>query len=55
MERVGLKSSARFVCRVAKRARHLPLVDARITGHRDPKVLMKYARLRGSDLAEALW
>ncbi|NIE83766.1 MULTISPECIES: site-specific integrase [unclassified Burkholderia] len=28
---------------------------AKITGHRDPKVLMRYANLRGSDLAERLW
>ncbi|UXZ83494.1 site-specific integrase [Burkholderia multivorans] len=28
---------------------------AKITGHSDPKVLMWYANLRGSDLAERLW
>lgn len=28
---------------------------AKITGHTDPKVLMRYANLRGSDLAERLW
>ncbi|POS05297.1 site-specific integrase [Burkholderia gladioli] len=28
---------------------------AKITGHSDPKVLMRYANLRGSDLAARLW
>ncbi|KWZ34742.1 site-specific integrase [Burkholderia anthina] len=28
---------------------------AKITGHTDPKVLMRYANLRGSDLAQRLW
>lgn len=28
---------------------------ARITGHRDPRMLLRYASLRGSDLAQALW
>ncbi|UOB56545.1 site-specific integrase [Burkholderia pyrrocinia] len=28
---------------------------AKITGHSDPKVLMRYANLRGSDLATRLW
>lgn len=28
---------------------------AKITGHTDPKILMRYANLRGSDLAERLW
>ncbi|KVF06046.1 integrase [Burkholderia vietnamiensis] len=28
---------------------------AKITGHTDPKVLMRYANLRGSDLAGRLW
>ena len=28
---------------------------AKITGHKDPKVLMRYANLRGSDLAGKLW
>ncbi|WP_043887040.1 site-specific integrase [Burkholderia cenocepacia] len=28
---------------------------AKITGHTDPKVLMRYANLRGSDLAARLW
>lgn len=28
---------------------------AKITGHTDPKVLMRYANLRGSDLATRLW
>lgn len=28
---------------------------AKITGHTDPKVLMRYANLRGSDLADRLW
>ncbi|HEF4742686.1 TPA: site-specific integrase [Burkholderia multivorans] len=28
---------------------------AKITGHTNPKVLMRYANLRGSDLAERLW
>ncbi|WP_244133330.1 site-specific integrase [Burkholderia gladioli] len=28
---------------------------AKITGHADPKVLLRYANLRGSDLAERLW
>ena len=27
----------------------------RITGHKDPKVFMRYVSLRGSDLAERLW
>lgn len=28
---------------------------ARITGHRDPRMLKRYANLRGSDLAEQMW
>ena len=28
---------------------------AKITGHTNPKVLMRYANLRGSDLALRLW
>lgn len=28
---------------------------AKITGHRDPKMVMRYANLRASDLADALW
>jgi integrase len=28
---------------------------AKITGHSDPKVLMRYANIRGSDLASRLW
>ena len=28
---------------------------AKITGHRDPRMLMRYLKLRGSDLAEQLW
>lgn len=46
---------AEATCRLFERTRLSDMQIARITGHRDPKVLMKYARLRGSDLAEALW
>jgi len=28
---------------------------AKITGHKDPRILMRYANLRGSDLADQLW
>lgn len=28
---------------------------AKITGHRDPRMLMRYSNLRGSDLADELW
>ena len=28
---------------------------AKITGHKDPKILMRYANLRGSELADQLW
>lgn len=46
---------AEATCRLFERTRLSDLQIARITGHRDPRVLMKYARLRGSDLADALW
>lgn len=43
------------VCRLYERTRLSDVQIAKITGHRDPRMLMRYANLRGSDLAEALW
>lgn len=42
-------------CRLYERTTLSDVQIANITGHRDPRVLKRYANLRGSDLAEALW
>jgi integrase len=42
-------------CRLYERTTLSDLQIAKITGHKDPRMLMRYANLRGSDLAEKLW
>lgn len=42
-------------CRIYERTQLSDLQISLITGHKDPKVLRRYANLRGSTLAEALW
>lgn len=42
-------------CRLYERTSLTDVEIARITGHRDPRQLKRYANLRGSDLAERLW
>ena len=42
-------------CRLYERTTLSDLQIAKITGHKDPRMLMRYANLRGSDLAERLW
>lgn len=42
-------------CRFFERTTLSDLQISRITGHRDPRMLRRYANLRGSDLAEKLW
>lgn len=44
-----------FICRLYERTKLTDVQIARITGHRDPKQLKRYASLRGSDLAPHLW
>jgi len=44
-----------FICRLYERTHLTDVQIARITGHRDPKQLRRYASLRGSDLAPHLW
>jgi integrase len=44
-----------FICRLYERTKLSDVQIARITGHRDPKQLRRYASLRGSDLAPHLW
>ena len=42
-------------CRLFERTTLSDTLIARITGHRDPRMLKWYASLRGSDLASQLW
>jgi len=42
-------------CRLYERTKLSDLQIAKITGHKDLRMLMRYANLRGSDLAESLW
>ena len=42
-------------CRFFERTTLSDLQIATITGHKDPRILKRYANLRGSDLAERLW
>lgn len=44
-----------FICRVYERTKLTDVQIAKITGHRDPRQLKRYASLRGSDLAQHLW
>lgn len=41
--------------RIFERTTLDPISISRITGHRDPRQLRRYANLRGSDLADRLW
>lgn len=41
--------------RLFERTRLTDTEIAKITGHKDPRVLMRYANLRGSSLADKLW
>ncbi len=41
--------------RLFERTKLSDLKIAKITGHRDPRMLMRYSNLRGSDLANDLW
>ncbi len=42
-------------CRLFERTALSDTLIAKITGHRDPRMLKRYASLRGSDLASQLW
>ncbi|MFK7089305.1 site-specific integrase [Chromobacterium violaceum] len=42
-------------CRFFLKTKLSDLQIAKITGHRDPKMLARYANLRGSELADQLW
>jgi integrase len=42
-------------CRLYERTTLSDLQIAKITGHKDPRMLMRYANLRASDLAQKLW
>lgn len=42
-------------CRLYERTTLSDVLIARITGHEDPRMLKRYASLRGSDLAAHLW
>lgn len=42
-------------CRLYERTSLSDVLIAKITGHRDPRMLRRYASLRGSDLAAHLW
>lgn len=42
-------------CRLFERTKLQPIMIAKITGHRDSRLLQRYLSLRGSDLAEHLW
>jgi integrase len=42
-------------CRLYERTTLSDVLIAKITGHRDPRMLRRYASLRGSDLAMHLW
>ncbi len=41
--------------RFFERTKLSDLQIAKITGHKDPRMLSRYANLRGSDLANQLW
>lgn len=41
--------------RIFERTTLDPISISRITGHKDPRMLRRYANLRGSDLADKLW
>ena len=41
--------------RLFERTKMSDLKIAKITGHRDPRMLMRYANLRGSQLADEMW
>ncbi|SER37611.1 MULTISPECIES: site-specific integrase [Pseudomonas] len=43
------------VCRLFERTTMDAVLISRITGHRDPRLLARYASLRGSDLARYIW
>ncbi len=43
------------VCRLVLKTDLNPTEIARITGHRDPRMLRRYMSLRGSELAKRLW
>jgi integrase len=43
------------ICRFYERTTLTDVQIARITGHKDPRMLKRYASLRGSDLAPKLW
>lgn len=42
-------------CRLFERTKLSDARIAKITGHRDPRMLLRYANLRGQDLAAELW
>lgn len=42
-------------CRLFEKTTLSDVLIAKITGHRDPRMLKRYASLRGSDLASRLW
>lgn len=42
-------------CRLFERTRLSDGKICKITGHRDPRMMLRYANLRGSDLASELW
>lgn len=42
-------------CRLYEKTNLSDVQIARITGHKDLRMLRRYASLRGSDLAAALW
>jgi integrase len=42
-------------CRLYERTQLGDVQIARITGHKDPRMLLRYASLRGSDLAAQMW
>jgi len=42
-------------CRLFERTELQPIMIAKITGHRDMKMLSRYMSLRGSDLAKHMW
>lgn len=42
-------------CRLFERTNMTDLQIAKVTGHKDPRMLARYANLRGSDLAAMMW
>lgn len=42
-------------CRLYERTKFSDIQIARVTGHKDPRMLLRYASLRGSDLAAGMW